>query len=90
MQKHPEINRDAFLFGNHILCKYAIPSRGIVDKDVGNGSDKFAVLNDRASRHKCVNTENKPVLTFRYVSAKILHILEILTRWFFSCTLKRR
>ena len=36
----------------HILYKYPIPRRGIVDKDVGDGAHQFAVLDNRTAGHE--------------------------------------
>ena len=37
----------------HILNKYAVSRCGIVDENVGDSADEFAVLDDGRSAHEC-------------------------------------
>ena len=39
----------------HIFCENGVALGGITNKHVGDGADKFAVLNDRRATHECVN-----------------------------------
>jgi len=48
-------NRDCFLLCKHIFDKDGVAAGGVVDKDVGYRADEFAVLNNGATAHECVN-----------------------------------
>ena len=39
----------------HVFNKDAVAGGGIVDEDMGHGTDEFAVLNEWTAGHECVN-----------------------------------
>ena len=38
----------------HVLNKYAVSSRRVIDENVGDSSNELAILNDWAAAHECV------------------------------------
>ena len=43
----------------HIFNEDAVTRGGVVDEDMGHGTDEFAVLNDRTAAHLCVKDRTK-------------------------------
>lgn len=43
----------------HIFNENAVAGCWVVDQDVGNRADEFAILNDRAAAHVCVKCRTK-------------------------------
>ena len=50
---HPLSSRRHGHIDEHIFKEDAVSRGGIVDQDVGDGSDKLAVLNDGRAAHEC-------------------------------------
>ena len=51
----------------HILNKYPIPFRRILDKHMGHRPDHFAILDDRRPRHACVKNGTTFFLSLSFI-----------------------